>query len=284
MSGYDDKVVYIPTRNRLTNLVRILPAWDKQKPDNILLAVEPGEVKKHEKFLRENSIVHSLGTEINVVPVRPEDRGIGYTRNFMVKHARNMGFEAIVMADDDSMPNPDTNVWKLVKRLESTPTIGLGACFSFYGLMLGNKRIRETSRPYLVPGGMGYIMFSLNLPLLEELDINFDKRLHTFWEDAELVRDGMEAGGLAWHVHTGVKATSIGKRYERGGLSAANNESRKKRSRRERECRQIVYDKWGSKYISHPDKRPRCAWQKMLDDFVEGWRAKAVWLKDNKES
>lgn len=279
MTKIDDKVVYIPTRDRLTNLVKILPKWAEQKPERIYLVVEPHERDKHLKLLGENSWLSSL-ENVTVLAPKRSDKGIGYTRHFVVNHAMNVGHKGIIMADDDSMPNADSNIWKLVQRLNNTKSIGIGACFPFYGLMLGNDVIRETSRPYLVPGGMGYIMFSLNLQLLAELEINFDKRLHTFWEDAELVRDGMREGGLAWHIHTGAWATSIGKRHARGGLSAANSESKKKRAKREWQCRKIVYDKWGPEYISHPDKRPRCAWQKMLDEFVEGWRERAVWLKD----
>jgi hypothetical protein len=140
--------------------------------------------------------------------------------------------------------------------------------------MLGNETIRETSKAYLVPGGMGYITFSLDVEMAMRIG-NFDKRLHTFWEDAELIRTAMREEAVAWHVHSGVKATSIGKRHEPGGLSAFAG---RRRSKQEKECHQIVFNTWGDEYISDPSKKPRCKWQKMLDDFVPHWRKRAIWL------
>lgn len=272
MSG----VVFIPTRNRLHNIEKVVPKWQAQDMDGIILVTEPSEKSMYKEFLSDKGWRNSVDV---ISPTMP-NIGIGATRKFVVKKADKMGLHALIMSDDDAAPVPDTDIDMLIKDLKRTPTIGIGACFSFYGLMLGNALLKAGRHegeglPYLVPGGMGYITFSLSIKRALEAG-NYDAKLHTFWEDAELVRDGMKNLGYAWHVHTGAWCTSIGKRFMPGGLS---DFAGKTRSEDEKICHRRVFKKWGPRYISHPDKKAICRWQNFLNDFVEGWRDRAVWAK-----
>jgi hypothetical protein len=271
--------VFIPTRSRTHNIEKVLPKWEDQDQtiDHVFLVTEPDERRMYKDFLS-STFGRRFSDFVSVISPRRSNIGIGATRHFIVDRADAEGFDKIIISDDDAYPVPDTDINILCDELDGR-SLGYGACFSFYGLMLGNDVLKAgryggEGAPHLVPGGMGYIMFSLDVQLALEVG-NYDKRLHTFWEDAELVRDGMKQLGLAWHVHTGAWATSIGKRFMPGGLS---DFAGKNRSRGEKECHKIVYRKWGEKYISHPDKRAMCKWQRMLDDFVQGWREKAVWV------
>lgn len=271
MSG----VVFIPTRNRVHNIAKVLPKWYEQPIDEVVLVTEPGERAMYKEFLKSED----YDGFVSVLSPKKSNIGIGATRRFIVKEADKMGLDYLIMSDDDAAPVADTDVRDLIKDLKKAPSIGLGACFSFYGLMLGNDVLKDGrhnggGKPYLVPGGMGYITFSLNVSRALEAG-SYDRRLHTFWEDAELVRDGMKHLGVGWHVHTGVWCNSIGKRFMPGGLS---DFAGKGRSAGEKECHEIVYDKWGSRYISNPAKKATCRWQNFLDDFVEGWRDRAIWL------
>lgn len=271
--------VFIPTRNRTHNIAKVLPKWAQQEHiEHVFLVTEPDERKVYKRFIKDE--LDLPRDFVSVIRPTRSNIGIGATRKFIVQRAEDEGLDRIIVSDDDAYPVPDTDITQLCDDLTGLQSIGIGACFSFYGLMLGNDLLRvgryanAQGKPYLVPGGMGYIMFSLDIQRAIEAG-NYDRRLHTFWEDAELVRDGMKELGYAWHVHTGAWATSIGKRFMPGGLS---DFAGKRRSQGEKECHKIVYDKWGSRYISNPSKRAACRWQNLLDDFVDGWRDKAVWL------
>lgn len=262
-------VVYIPTRGRIQNLGKVLPAWREQRFLAVVMT-EPNEAKAHRKFIRE----HDFEDFASVLSLPRADQGIGNSRHQIIKHASSVGLRRIILADDDCKPHKDSDMRRLLK-FRVSQTLGMGACFSYYGLQLGNDFIRDTNKKTLMPGGMGYNIFSLDVEATIGIG-NFDRRLHTYWEDAELIRQAMKDLHIGWHIHTGVWGTQMGKRYDAGGInSLAANEARK---RREKMCHQIVYKRWGPRYISHPDKRPRCSWANMLDDFVPGWREKAVWL------
>lgn len=272
----EDNVVFIPTRARTGNLIKILPKWAAQKElDEVILVVDKRE--KDDYKAARKALDSSLIKNVSVMAPKRSDIGIAAIRHFIVKQADRLGLDALIMSDDDCFPVPEDDITRLTRLLARTPTIGIGACFSFYGLMLGNDVITKTNKAYLVPGGMGYRCFSLDVPALMEADLNYEKRLTTWWSDAELCRDAMKALGYGWHVDTGAWCGSIGNRNTPGGLDDFAGGA-KKRAKAVREMHKIVYEKWGPRYISPPDKRPMCRWKNMLDDYVPNWRKRAIWL------
>lgn len=270
-----DNVVFIPTRARTGNLIKILPKWQMQdRIDEVILVVDIKERDLYYQALSE--LPKQLRKNVTITSPKKPDIGIAAIRNFIVNKAYRLGLDSLLMCDDDCFPVPEDDITRLIRLLNKTPTIGIGACFSFYGLMLGNDVVRDTNKAYLVPGGMGYRCFSLNVDKAIEAG-NYDKRLKFWWSDAELARDAMKVHGVGWHVDTGAWCGSIGGRYTPGGLEDLAG-TRKRRMEGVQRSHELVYKKWGPRYISPPEKRPACRWKNMLDDFVPGWRKRAIWL------
>jgi hypothetical protein len=129
-------------------------------------------------------------------------------------------------------------------------------------------------------GGLGKRLFSLDVERVMSVG-NFDARIHSGWGDDELVRQGIAECKYTWYVHGGVHGTSIAGRYTPGGLNDLHQESKEARARAQEECHQLIYKKWGTKYINTPKRGGSliCQWKKMFDDFVPDWKERITWAK-----
>ena len=258
--------VYIPTMGRYDNLRKIVPAWLAQGLD-VRLVVDQSEFREHVRLrdsLRWQKRVH-------VVPVsKSYPRGIGAARRFCVNHARRAFLTAIIMADDDM--RPDTDVAPLLAEAAQDDVLGIGAVRSIHDRFTGGAitRLRkEGAGPILCPGGWGFQLFGLNLKNAVAFG-NFDDRLHTAGEDAELARNGI-VNGYPWMVHCEVVCSAIGARYAAGGINTRFS-APERRSEAELECLALIHERW-PEYTNEPGKRLRMAWQKMLDDNIAEWRS-----------
>lgn len=251
--------IYIHTRDRLNLLERSLPHWLAQRCPSITLVVETSEYYSTRRWLNE----HGWGNAVDLLRLRQVNAGMGNARHMAVKHANAAGHKVIIMSDDDQYPKPGSDVRDLARFVWRRKAMGIGACMSIYGLSLGNDVIKETSEPIPVTGSWGYQMFALNIDIAMEVG-NFDRRLTCGWEDHELNRAGI-AAGFQWHIHTGVPAVTMAKRYGPGGISTLYPDLDVRKAQ-EKECHRMIHERWPA-FVSTPDKPYRCSWTKMLRHY-----------------
>jgi hypothetical protein len=265
-------VVFIPSRNRAWMLDRILPRWEQQDIECATLVVEDSD------YLAYHAVAKGY-KKINVVKLPDSNRGINYSRAFIVKEADRLGCDRIIMSDDDIYPRPESDVNRLFEW-HGLNTLGIGIMVPFYGLMFGNQTIKNEDRPLMSKGALGKRLFSLNVQRVLAIG-NFDVRLHSGWGDDELVRQGMAALQATWYVHAGVHGTSIAGRYTQGGINDFHQEDQTRRQKGQQQSHKIIYKNWGPRYISTPGngKRMMCRWKLFMDDFVPGWEKRINWIK-----
>jgi hypothetical protein len=261
--------VYIPTRDRIANLRKIIPRWLEQNIP-VVLVVEKSELLEHVNLIRSER----SWRDVSVISPKREERGIGYARRFAVNHAHRAGLSSIIMSDDDLRPVADPSIHMLLGEARKSDVLGIGAVRSLHDRFT-NGAVSANHGPMLCPGGWGMQIFGLNVQ--NAIDVgNFDQQLDCFGEDHELMRNGIAVAGIPWLVHCDVRCEPIGVRYDPGGLNSFI-ESRDDGTRAAREiaCRRILYARW-PKYVSTPESRPRMRWQKMLDDYIPDWRARSA--------
>jgi glycosyltransferase involved in cell wall biosynthesis len=263
-------VVFIPTRNRVELIERVLPKWQQQDVDEIVLMVERQERGSYKKVVR-------WCKNVSTFQLPESNRGINYSRNQIVMAANSMGCDRIIMSDDDIFPRPDSDINRLYEW-KGLNTLGIGIMVPFYGLMFGNKTIKAEDRPLMSKGALGKRCFSLNIKRVIAIG-NFDVRLHSGWGDDELVRQGMAALQATWYVHAGVNGTSIAGRYTKGGINDFHNEDQEARQRGQELSHRIIYKNWGPKYVSNPEKRMAFRWKLFMDDYVPDWEKRIDWEK-----
>lgn len=251
---------YIMTRSRPGNLKKIVPRWLEQHIP-VVLVTEPSEREHH------LSLVNGQGWEDVTVINPPQERGIGYKRQFSVEHAHSRRLRSIIMSDDDMQPANNSDMDLLLEEAQKPGVLGIGAARSLHDHFSGGAT-KNNDGVILCPGGWGMQLFALNVR--SALDAgNFDAALDCFGEDHELARNGIARLGLPWAVHCTVRCEPVGVRYDPGGINAFITDGT--RPKREQACREIIYRRW-PRYASVPDARPRMRWQKMLDDYIPGWR------------
>ncbi len=87
MNKYEQVKIFIPTKGRLDNE----KTYDVLKEIGLspILVIEPQEVEK------------AMSLEYQFIVLPTNNMGITYSRNYILKEARDMGFEYICMIDDD---------------------------------------------------------------------------------------------------------------------------------------------------------------------------------------
>jgi hypothetical protein len=249
-----------------------MPKWQQQKNvEEIILVLEK----------RERSAYHEVTKQyrnVSIVCLPEEGRGINYSRNHIVLMAHGMGLDRIIMSDDDLCPRPDSDVDRLFEW-NGLNTLGIGMMFPLYGLMFGNKTIKNEDRPLMSKGALGKGLYSIRVQRVLAIG-NFDVRFHSGWGDDELVRQGMAALGATWYVHAGVHGTFMAGRYTKGGINDYHKEDQESRLKGQELSHRMIYKKWGPRYISAPGKRMLCRWKLFLDDFVPDWHDRIDWVKE----
>jgi hypothetical protein len=205
-------------------LDRILPRWEQQDIECATLVVEDSD------YLAYHAVAKGY-KKINVVKLPDSNRGINYSRAFIVKEADRLGCDRIIMSDDDIYPRPESDVNRLFEW-HGLNTLGIGIMVPFYGLMFGNQTIKNEDRPLMSKGALGKRLFSLNVQRVLAIG-NFDVRLHSGWGDDELVRQGMAALQATWSMaraspvatHKVASTTSI-RRTRRGDKRGSSRATR----------------------------------------------------------
>jgi hypothetical protein len=258
--------VYIMTRDRQDNLRKIVPRWLDQNM-RVVLVTERSEQDEHVRLVRRER----WGSDRVIVISPQRERGIGHKRRYAVNHAKALGLQSIIMSDDDMQPANNTDMNSILWEARNPKVLGIGATRSLHDR---NSRGAVSANHGLIlcPGGWGMQMFSLNIENTLAVG-NFDSELDCFGEDAELERMGIATIGIPWLVHCDVRCNAIGVRYDPGGINAYITDGT--RALREVACRRIIHERWPM-YASHPERKPRMLWQKMLDDYIPNWRERSA--------
>lgn len=257
-----ENVVYIPTVGRLGNIKKIVPYWTEQDI-NVRLVVERYEYNDHAKLKREMR----WGEEVVILTSPLAGRGIGYVRNFIVKHAKETKQTAVIISEDDMRPIPNSDMVLLLDEVDKPDVLGVGAVRSIHDRFTGGM-ISKLHGPVLCPGAWGFMTFAVNVDLALQLG-NFEPRYHTLCDDLEMALKGI-AAGIPWRVHCDAKVDTLGTRYAPGGINTRFS-NREKRTEAERECWAIFHKKWPD-FTTTPDKRPRVSWQKALNHYIPEWK------------
>jgi hypothetical protein len=255
-------VVYIPTLSRIGMLEKTIPKWIDQELQ-VRLIVERQEYREHSALKRRLK----WGKEVYILPLPSSGRGMGYARNFAVKHAQKTNLASIIMSDDDIFIHPDSNATDLLEEAEKPGVLGIGATRSLHDRFTGGA-ISANHGPILCPGGWGFTIYGLNVRTALDCG-NYDIRLHTFGEDAELARNGI-THGYPWRVHCDVTFVSMNKRFDPGGFSAKYS-TPEARAAAELQCQAIIRSDW-PEYVSQPGKKFRTSWAKFLDTYMPNWK------------
>ena len=270
MSAY----VFIPSRGRHELLAqKVIPKWMEQNA-KVYVVVEPNQYKEYAETLQGFC---GPGGSVDVLMLPQHNRGVNYSRNWIVRFAANIGMDKIIQADDDIFPQPSSDVNRLFEW-KGLNCIGMGVMVGFYGLMFGNQTIKDEDRPLMSKGALGKRLFSLNVSRVLAAG-NFDVDLHSGWGDDELVRAGMARLGATWYVHAGVWGGSVANRYTKGGINDFHGENEQSRLDGQEHSHRIIHHRWGARYVSDPGKRMSFRWQKFMDDYVPDWRNRIDWEK-----
>ena len=257
--------VYIPTVGRWGNIRKIVPRWLNANM-SVRLVVDPDEVDLGLAVRKQES-----WDDVRVYA--PDVKGIGAIRRTIVSHAQRRGLSAIILAEDDVMPDKASDFHELLDWAERPDVLGIGATRPIHDRFTGGA-ISRNSGAILCPGGWGFVCFGLNVENALKAG-NYDKRLHTIGDDAELARQGISKLRIPWLAHCDVRWTSLGTRYSPGGIARQFREDLDRRAAAERECFRIIHDMWPA-YTNSPDKPLRMAWAKFLDHYLPGWKARSA--------
>lgn len=265
-------VVFIPSRGRADLLAeRVLPKWREQNVEEIIIVIEKHGYKEYRPLVRDN---------VSLLTLPQYDRGINYSRNFIIEKAHEWGLRKIIQADDDIYPHPSSDVNRLCSEFGGLNTLGIGIMVPFYGLMFGNRTIKAEDRPLMSKGALGKRLFSLDVERVLAIG-NFDVELHSGWGDDELVRMGMAKLGATWYVHAGVWGTSVSNRFTAGGINHYHRDDLQSRQEGMEHSHRIIFARWGPRYCNTPKEggKLRFRWKAFMDDYVPGWEHMIDWEK-----
>ena len=272
-------VVYVPSRGRPDNVVKLAKAWAGMQGDEyeLIFVVEPQDCDRYQNALQliSDKLFHrNFSTTVLALPA--DNMGIGYARKYIVDHADFMGHESIFLSDDDIKPDVSTfaNYIDMANLAKNNKVLGITARYSYHDFALGPK-IKKCESPILLPAGT-FRLIALNVGNAFVYG-NYDTRLTCVQEDGDLMLRGIELG-TPWLIHLGTRAQSIGARYAPGGLSHYFGDDDANRVAAERKCHELLKRKHPD-YVNDPPSSPpargngvRIKWQKAYDDSIENWK------------
>jgi hypothetical protein len=263
--------VYVPTLGRVEQVrEQIIPAWlDQEMP--IKIVTKGNEVDTYLKIRREDF----RGENISIIGQPASVRGIGAVKRMIVNNAKRKNLSSIIIAEDDAVPNYDSNWCDLLDACERPDVIGIAGARAIHDFYTGGalRANQGTDQPVILYPGAAYVCYGLNIKNALAAG-NYDAALHTCQDDAELPRQAIAKLGLPWMMHCDVWWHSLNKRYAPGGVNAEHADLAARQAA-EDECRAIVHERW-PKYMSPPGKKERMQWKRMLDDFIPDWKDRSA--------
>lgn len=233
-----ERPLYIPSKQR-SSLVR--EAMSKYPAScgysRIYVVVEKDEEAKYREVVSRD--------DAEILILNDCNRGIAFSRNFCLMHADSIGASALVMADDDVVPD---NLEGIYEYCEQNPSVGgVGAYQSYYGFSLGldpGSGVVSHSR------SMGMICFGGRVDNFFAVG-GFDENLIRY-SDYELRLKALKKGWL-WFIHTDCSFRLVKSSHSEGGLASigANTEKVQK------DMYEILVGRHGDKVIKYQEFRPK---------------------------
>lgn len=251
--------VFIPSRGRFDGARKLTETWREHGFD-VHWVVEPKEHLDYD-YEVEGDKVHSL-------PI--PDAGIGYSRNHCVNLAASMGFDSIILADDDIKPSKNMD-W-LVEDAEDPKILGITAKYAYHDFCF-RERVQGRNDLILLPTGT-FRLVALNVMNVLNLG-NYDHTLE-YAEDCDLFLRGLEAG-YPWMIHLGTWSISTGTRYQPGGMVDFAGDS-VELAEKKKYWHETLYQQYPD-FVNDPTKADftkqnsiRISWQKAYNHYLPDWR------------
>ena len=258
MNKYEQVKIFIPTKGRLENekTYSIL----KEIGLNPMLVIEPQEVEK----------AMSLGYQFIVLPAN--NMGITYSRNYILKEAKDMNFEYICMIDDDIFQMGYIVEGKRVKDNKAfLSALDKFLEFKTCGTMQYNQFAWCQPKPIVYNRGLEVVWF-LYMPQLQNVVIEEDTIEDRDFSLDIIINHNVETFRLN-HLYFNVP--SIG--TNPGGIETSTREAKQAYWSRK------MQQKWGEEIISIIQKTNgwdniRINWRK-VDKII---KEKRGYLQNNK--
>jgi hypothetical protein len=254
--------VYIHTRNRLKFLEQTLPKWPAVTPDDVelTLVVEPNEVKKHLRFLKE----HDLKDRVGVLGLSDTNLGMGNSRNEAFHDAQRKGHESFITTDDDLFPMDDPTIL-LETAAYTDDLLGVGCYFSMYGLLL---KLKRNTGLYKVGVGLGFRCFAMNTGMLDLVG-GFPVEFKGY-DDHEIARMGISQLNVPWYIDTDMACNSVAKIGDPGGMTSLPGYARV--VDRKHTAHVLTHKNWPG-FVSNPEKcdpdSGRCTYTMQWKKFLQ---------------
>lgn len=208
-----DGAVYIHTRDRLQFLEKSLPKWATVLDETAIglyLVVEPNEVKKHARFLKEHGLLNNVN---DIIPLPKRNMGMGWSRQVAYEHANEMGLRSFITTDDDMYPRESPELF--LESATRVDVLGVGCWFSIYGLLTPHEQGTGLQPIY---NGQGKRCMAINTDNMSALSTAGFPTYFKGYDDHELQRLGIQDLGLHWWVDTDYPCTSIAAIGDPGGM------------------------------------------------------------------
>lgn len=154
---------------------------------------------------------------VKILVLPDHDLGVGYSRWLCVEHAKDAGFESIILSDDDILPVSGMDT--IIYDAEDPLVFAITAWHSYFDLALGVKGNERNDLIIVAPSFTR--MFAINIKNVLEVG-NFDRNVKCT-DDVELKLRGIMAG-YPWMIHFNAKAKSFGSRFAPGGVAALEDQ------------------------------------------------------------
>lgn len=270
--------VIIISRDRPERVRELAPAWEAQGlPVHVL--TEPDQVSAYSAALRDFPAV--------VVGHEEPDMGVAYARAGSLRLASELGYEAYVMADDDTIPHRGSNVRPLLDFVAREAAVNCGGWLQIHDKWYARIEFDGTlvrKRDDVVLPHFGDKLFATNVALAEAAG-GYDVRVSGDRDTDEWNRICV-ASGFLWWIHAGVRIKEVGAARAEGGINAFHERHGETREDGRRRDHALIYSKWGERYVSHPSKAWRTRSLDFVRDFVgpeaaEAVRSKLAFLADS---
>lgn len=238
--------VYVHTRDRLQFLEKSLPKWAKvleDEPDiGLYLVVEPNEVKKHERFLRDEGITGVM----DIIPLPKKNMGMGWSRQIAYEHARHWDYASFITTDDDMFPRESPAGF--LSTAMDDDVLGVGCWFSIYGLLMQHE---PNTGVHPVYNGQGKRCMAINTDNMSRLSTKGFPTYFKGYDDHELQRLGIADLGLHWWVDTDYPCVSVAKIGDPGGMCSLPGYARV--IDRKHTAHVLTHERWPG-FVSNPEK------------------------------
>jgi hypothetical protein len=295
-----DYRVYVPTRGRIPNVLKVVPRWLAAGFD-VVLVTDPREKLEHIAVMAKagykpvrgwQEVTGESGVTV-IAPERPNG-GFGYQCNFAFEHAKSEGLGVYVVSDDDLMPKAQgyssskgvstfDNVQLLVDEMRARPDyLGISVVRDYHNFATKGA-VAEHFGEVVINASGWQQCYAVNVAKLDELG-GYDVELTCHGEGHELIRQSIAQLRRPWLMHCGVYMQPLGKRYDAGGL---NDWAREKisislrkpasevsedavanyRTMAEMTCQLRIQERWPDFVSSNGNNR----WRKLHDYYLPGW-------------